>query len=90
MDQGFHLCMKEGRLCLSHWIRIPRPSRLQRQRNNPTSPAGHGLPRQRLSGGVTFKSLWRLKTRPVASGVSSPYREELSQETVGLHLRSPR
>lgn len=28
VDQGFHLLMKEARLCLSHWMRIPTPSLL--------------------------------------------------------------
>lgn len=32
VDHGFHLLMKDGRLCLSHWMRIPKPSRLQGQK----------------------------------------------------------
>lgn len=28
VDQGFHLLMKDARLLLSHWMRIPTPSLL--------------------------------------------------------------
>lgn len=58
VDQGFHLLMKDGRLCLSHWMRIPKPSRLPSGKKG-TRPhtTGHGAPEHLLSRGCEIKKL---------------------------------